>query len=1456
MTNQDLELTESAHCGIGMRRGYPRNASALVALVCVLLIGFSSAHAGTITVGNDDPGVVVTDAANPSVGNCSLREAVFIAVGGSPTSNDCRISPLGDSPPHTVEFTSNFTIQPNGMPTIDEAITIEGPVTLDGTDQSPLFSLGSGGDLTLDGDTFGPIIVRNCNGFSCITGNDETVTVNMVTFMDNDSNSIGGAIRSGGTLNVIASTFLNNNADTTGGAIHFTGSQLSIVASIFGAPTMGNTAGGNGGALYLDTSDSGTVWNITGSFFVDNESQAAGGSQGGNGGGAIWADMGGNLSSFSIAATEFLDNRAPNGTGGAIAFGLSNQIGFIAGASDIGDLSAGGIFASHFNGNTAGGPAGQGGAGGAIHNRGDDMVIVATSFENNSSTNSAGGAIAENGSSATSTLVNVTMNNNTAGTDGGGIAHLATNGTFTVLNSTVSGNIAGNEGGGIWNDAPGFTVVNSIVANNTANSMSMNPGANCGGPNSVVNGGNNLQFDPGMDTTVCGGGTPFGIGDPDLGSFQYNGGVHLLVETMEPGPNSAAHGGGSNTVCADFPVLNLDARDVIPVRPDPGGSSCDIGAFESSLGPPLLDLVPDAGLDFMDVVVGQNSTLQATLNNTGDLAANNVQLMVSGGNFSLTNDTCSGGSLTAMGSCNVDIVFAPAVAGTQNQTLTAMADGGLLDVISIDGNGQDPAALDLLPDAGLDFMMVETGMTSSQMATLSNAGDVPATGLTLSFSGGDFSLNNDTCMGTVPANGSCTVDVVFGPLADGAQSESLNAMADGGLMDSIAVVGTGFSGAALALSPDPIDFMMVETGMSETLPIQLENTGGEAASNVMLSISGGDFSLTNDGCSGNSLPAGNICTADVVFDPQTDGPQSETLMASATGGIMDTASLSGTGFTPAGLEIMPDPIDFMMVETGQTSTIGAVVTNTGGQTTGTIVLSVSGGDFTITNDTCTGNTLPAGNACALDIEFAPTADGAQSEMFSASDGGAASDTVALTGTGFSPAGLVFTPPVVDFMMVETGMSSNLQVTLENIGGQTADNVQLAISGGDFSLTNDLCSATNLSAGNTCTADVAFAPLADGMQTESIMVNADGGLMASSTLSGTGFTPAGLSLSPDPVDFSMVETGMSSTLQVTLENTGGQTANNVMLAISGGDFTLTNDLCTGINLAMNTTCTADVEFAPQADGMQNESLTVGADGGLNDTASLTGTGFTPMAMLELTPDPVDFGSVQTGTSSTIPVTLNNTGTIAATNVVLAVSGGDFSLMNNTCPAVLPASASCTADAEFAPAVDGMQTQTLTATSDGPMETASLIGTGFTPAGDIDVTPDQGLDFGSQLVNTSSGLLMADVENTGQSTLDNLAIQVSGDFFRDGGSCGTNLSAGASCTVGIRFAPSALGPLTGTLTTTANGGAMDAINLAGEGLPAAPGPVSIHPIPVNDRRWLLLLMLGVLVAGAFTARRPST
>jgi hypothetical protein len=76
----------------------------------------------------------------------------------------------------------------------------------------------------------------------------------------------------------------------------------------------------------------------------------------------------------------------------------------------------------------------------------------------------------------------------------------------------------------------------------------------------------------------------------------------------------------------------------------------------------------------------------------------------------------------------------------------------------------------------------------------------------------------------------------------------------------------------------------------------------------------------------------------------------------------------------------------------------------------------------------------------------------------------------------------------------------------------------------------------------------------------------------------------------------------------------------------------------------------------------------------------------------------------------------------------------------------------------------------------------------------------LDFGNVPVNTTSTAKTLTMQNTGNGDLTGIGLTFTGQFSRSGGSCGTTLTAGSSCTITVVFQPTALGSVANTLTIT--------------------------------------------------------
>jgi hypothetical protein len=167
--------------------------------------------------------------------------------------------------------------------------------------------------------------------------------------------------------------------------------------------------------------------------------------------------------------------------------------------------------------------------------------------------------------------------------------------------------------------------------------------------------------------------------------------------------------------------------------------------------------------------------------------------------------------------------------------------------------------------------------------------------------------------------------------------------------------------------------------------------------------------------------------------------------------------------------------------------------------------------------------------------------------------------------------------------------------------------------------------------------------------------------------------------------------------------------------------------------------------PTAAGTYSSSLTVGSNGG-SVTVSLTGTG-TPVLVPQLaaSPNPLAFGSITSGTSQTLNLTLTNSGTGTLTFSSFTGPATPFSVTG--APAngsTLAPGASMTVPVTFAPTAAGTYSSSLTVGSDGGSVTVSLTGVAVAPP-NLVVTPLNN-DFGNVLVGTPKTLSFT-VQNTG-------------------------------------------------------------------------------------------------------------
>lgn len=211
-----------------------------------------------------------------------------------------------------------------------------------------------------------------------------------------------------------------------------------------------------------------------------------------------------------------------------------------------------------------------------------------------------------------------------------------------------------------------------------------------------------------------------------------------------------------------------------------------------------------------------------------------------------------------------------------------------------------------LSPSSLNLGSVNVGATSAaQTFTLSNTGSAEGVVSGLNFTG-PFSRatggNAGTCSAapiTVAAGASCTVGVVFQPVATGAASGSASLVLTraGVPPNTVALQGTG-TAPSVTLSVGSLNFGTVPVGSSSAELIVTLSNGGTGPATVSQPAPTAPFSRTGGSCTGMgdiSLAAGASCTLGFTFSPTVSDDYQQVLSLTAGGSTLTLELLAATG---------------------------------------------------------------------------------------------------------------------------------------------------------------------------------------------------------------------------------------------------------------------------------------------------------------------------------------------------------------------------------------------------------------------------------------------------------------------------------------------------------------------------------------------------------------------------------
>jgi len=732
-------------------------------------------------------------------------------------------------------------------------------------------------------------------------------------------------------------------------------------------------------------------------------------------------------------------------------------------------------------------------------------------------------------------------------------------------------------------------------------------------------------------------------------------------------------------------------------------------------------------------------------------------------------------------------------------------------------------------------------ISDARAVTLTNSSVVPIafTGISLAGGGASQFLQSSTCGGTLEPKAGCEVSVSFKPSSLGDKTANLLIASNAANSPaSIALSGTG-AAPSLQLVESSVAFGTVNVGATSAVrKLLLRNAGNAPLVIGGIVVTGADaaqFVALND-CSASLLPEAS-CTIEVSFKPSAAGLKGAAVTITSNDSASPASiALGGTGAAPQ-LVLSSTSVAFGAVNVGAASEARVVtVRNEGNAPLVISSIGLGGADASqfIQGTDCPANLASGGN-CAITVTFKPTTAGDKTALVSISSNASATPVaISLSGRGAAPV-VIFVAASLAFGPVNVAATSDVKtMSLRNSGDALLTISGITLAGTDsnqYTQSNDC--GTSLSPAASCLISVTFKPTSPGDKTASVNVSSNAGAEpASFPLTGKGTAPV-VTLSSAAVAFGNLAVGQTSDARtVTLKNEGDATLNLSDVTLTGADaiqFVLTHDC--GATVAAGQSCVLTLRFKPTTAGDKAASVSIVTNAaGSPASLPIAGKGTAPKVVFGGAS--LGFGTVNIGAASAVKtVSLRNEGDAALQISAIGTAGPDNAqfTQTNDCGSTLAIEASCTISVTFRPTSEGNKTASVSVASNAlsSPDTVALSGTGRSPVGRLVMEPAS-IDFGVQTVGTTSVDRVVTLRNSGDGPLQITALAVPAlqVSFADQASYGfpttqdctpplpRSLSAGASCTVNVRFAPGSTTALTGKITVTTDFGTAETM-LSGSG-----------------------------------------
>lgn len=474
--------------------------------------------------------------------------------------------------------------------------------------------------------------------------------------------------------------------------------------------------------------------------------------------------------------------------------------------------------------------------------------------------------------------------------------------------------------------------------------------------------------------------------------------------------------------------------------------------------------------------------------------------------------------------------------------------------------------------------------------------------------------------------------------------------------------------------PYNYNFGSVNVGFNRDVTFTFSNVG---SSKLRISSINGPthpFSIVSNNCVGVDVTPGASCSVVIRFAPTSGGTfvSEFNVLSNDPDESPLKIDIQGTGVGVQDITVSPLTLNFGGIPVGQFSEMNINIRNDGSANLNITSIVSPVLPFSITTESTCPTTpfiLTSGSSCNLTIRFAPTFQSVFTSLVSikSDDPDEGVIDVSLSGTSLMVPDISVNPSSVVFPDTLVGNTVTQSITVTNNGATNLLISGITSPGGDFGIVSSNCVGTLAPAG-TCTITVRFTPTSASFKQTTFNINSNDPDTPSYTvyLSGRGYTEPNISVVPPALNFGTIISGQTSTLNITVSNTGS--ANLVISSVSSpaSPFSITGNTCLFTTIAPGGSCQITVKFAPTTVGTFNSSITIASNDPDTPNVTVNITGTSILTNVDVNPLSINFGDVTVGSSSSPQnVTVRNIGVNDLEITSVRYPGSPFRITNDTC-----------------------------------------------------------------------------------------------------------------------------------------------------------------------------------------------